>query len=169
MTEPIATALTLDPDLRARLSAANVNPDTGMATDYLNHFNEVSMLIEMSVDMPEMLEEAKGWRPRSYAEHFRLSGFTEADLIIRAYEQAAPDLKTLFDAHVDKLNVLILDTIERVPQMSDNARTYDLPLIIADIQVQIGRLYALINGHQGMDQAAVDEELDQSDIDSLFD
>ena len=30
-----------------RLADANINPVTGLATDYLNHFNEAIMLLEM--------------------------------------------------------------------------------------------------------------------------
>jgi len=37
-----------------RLRAANINPATGLATDYLNHYNEVAMLIATLADMPEM-------------------------------------------------------------------------------------------------------------------
>jgi hypothetical protein len=36
----------LDEEARiARLRAANINPRTGLATDYLNHFNEAIMLL----------------------------------------------------------------------------------------------------------------------------
>ncbi|MDP3655070.1 MAG: hypothetical protein Q8R67_25705, partial [Rhodoferax sp.] len=35
----------------ALLRAANINPRTGLATDYLNHFNEAIMLLEMVPDM----------------------------------------------------------------------------------------------------------------------
>ncbi len=42
-----------DPDL---LKAANINPVTGLATDYLNHFNEIAMMIATLADMPEMRE-----------------------------------------------------------------------------------------------------------------
>ena len=41
----------------ARLRAANINPHTGLATDYLNHFNEAVMLLEMVPDMPECAED----------------------------------------------------------------------------------------------------------------
>jgi hypothetical protein len=49
----------------AQLQAANINPRTGLATDYLNHFNEAIMLLEMIPDMPECVEEFLGWQPRS--------------------------------------------------------------------------------------------------------
>jgi len=40
----------MSPEAEARaaeLLAANINPRTGLATDYLNHFNEAIMLLEM--------------------------------------------------------------------------------------------------------------------------
>lgn len=40
-----------------RLRVANINPRTGLATDYLNHFNEAVMLLEMIPDMPECAED----------------------------------------------------------------------------------------------------------------
>ena len=43
------------------LLAANVNPATGLATDYLNLFNEAIMLFEMGLDMPDMAEELTEW------------------------------------------------------------------------------------------------------------
>jgi hypothetical protein len=50
----------------ARLRAANINPRTGLATDYLNHFNEAIMLLEMIPDMPECAEDFLLWYPLSY-------------------------------------------------------------------------------------------------------
>ncbi|HEY5598367.1 MAG TPA: hypothetical protein VIK47_06140, partial [Kiloniellales bacterium] len=49
----------------------NIHEDTLLATDYLNHFNEVIMLIGMIPDMPECLRDAQAWQPKSYEEHFR--------------------------------------------------------------------------------------------------
>ena len=53
-----------------QLRAANINPRSGLATDYLNHFNEAIMLLEMVPDMPECAEDFLTWTPLSYAEHF---------------------------------------------------------------------------------------------------
>ena len=50
--------------------AANINPKTGLATDYLNHFNEAIMLLEMIPSMPECTGDFLAWEPLSYAEHF---------------------------------------------------------------------------------------------------
>src|ERR1043165_9051990 len=74
----------------AELRAANINPRTGLATDYLNHFNEAIMLLEMIPDMPECSDDFLQWRPLSYAEHFHASNFKARDLAISAYESADP-------------------------------------------------------------------------------
>ena len=81
----------------AQLKAANINPRTGLATDYLNHFNEAIMLLEMVPDMPECAEDFLTWSPLSYAEHFWASNFKARDLAIDAYESADPKIRTQFD------------------------------------------------------------------------
>jgi hypothetical protein len=81
----------------ARLRAANINPRTGLATDYLNHFNEAIMLLEMIPDMPECAEEFLAWHPRSYREHFMASHFRTRELAIEAYESADNIIRTEFD------------------------------------------------------------------------
>jgi len=81
----------------ARLRAVNINPHTGLATDYLNHFNEAVMLLEMVPDMPECAEDFLTWTPLSYAEHFWASNFKARDLAIEAYESADPKVRADFD------------------------------------------------------------------------
>src|SRR3954467_14695886 len=72
------------------LRAANINPTTGLATDYLNHFNEAIMLLEMIPDMPDCFQDFLDWKPLSYREHFTASNFKARDLAITAYEAADP-------------------------------------------------------------------------------
>src|SRR6201991_3264811 len=81
----------------AQLRAANINPRTGLATDYLNHFNEAIMLLEMIPDMPECAEDFLSWQPLSYREHFRASNFKARDLAIEAYDSANEVIRTEFE------------------------------------------------------------------------
>ena len=81
----------------ARLHAANINPRTGLATDYLNHFNEAIMLLEMIPDMPECADDFLVWQPLSYREHFTASSFGARDLAIEAYDSADTVIRTEFD------------------------------------------------------------------------
>src|SRR5438045_357211 len=85
----------IDEARAAVLRAANINPRTGLATDYLNHFNEAIMLLEMIPDMPECAEDFLTWSPLSYAEHFWASNFKARDLAIEAYELS--DARIPFD------------------------------------------------------------------------
>jgi hypothetical protein len=81
----------------AQLRAANINPRTGLATDYLNHFNEAIMLLEMIPDMPECAEDFLSWQPVSYREHFRASNFKARDLAIEAYDSTDEAIRTEFE------------------------------------------------------------------------
>jgi hypothetical protein len=81
----------------AQLRAANINPRTGLATDYLNHFNEAIMLLEMVPDMPECTEDFLGWQPLSYREHFMASNFRARELAIEAYDSADEGIRAEFD------------------------------------------------------------------------
>jgi hypothetical protein len=98
------------PDTEARaaqLRAANINPRTGLATDYLNHFNEAIMLLEMVPDMPECVEDFLTWRPLSYAEHFWASNFRARDLAIEAYESADAEVRIEFDNITDTMTSIL--------------------------------------------------------------
>src|SRR5215470_19174829 len=98
------------PDAAARaaeLKAANINPRTGLATDYLNHFNEAIMLLEMIPDMPECSEDFLAWSPLSYCEHFMASNFKARDLAISAYESADPDIRAEFEQITDTMTEIL--------------------------------------------------------------
>src|SRR4051794_22809298 len=95
-----STARPTGPDAEAwmaKLRAANINPRTGLATDYLNHFNEAIMLLEMIPDIPDCAQDFLEWYPLSYAEHFTLSNFRGRDLAIEAYESADTKIRAEFD------------------------------------------------------------------------
>ena len=98
----------LDAEARAaKLKAANINPQTGLATDYLNHFNEAIMLLEMIPDVPECADDFLQWHPLSYAEHFTASNFKARDLAISAYESADPDIRAEFDQMTDTMTSIL--------------------------------------------------------------
>lgn len=92
------------------MRAANINPRTGLATDYLNHFNEAIMLLEMIPDMPECADDFLDWYPLSYVEHFTLSNFKARELAISAYQSADADLRAQFD-HITATMTSILTAV----------------------------------------------------------
>src|ERR1700732_3280064 len=95
---------------RARLVEANINPVTGLATDYLNHFNEAIMMLELAPQVPECIDDFCAWRPLSYCEHFAASRFKERDLAIAAYGNADPALRRRLDELADGMNAVLLAT-----------------------------------------------------------
>lgn len=147
-----------DPEL---LKAANINPSTGLATDYLNHYNEIAMMIATLGDMPEMREPVLEWRPIGYAAHFRMTGFRDRDLAVAAYEVVPYEVKARFLAARRELELAIIDVqdlIETAPSASIQLATR-----APDIFAAIARLGAVINGDQGRsEQSAADA------ADSLF-
>lgn len=100
-----------DPDA---LAAANINPITGLATDYLNHFNEITMLIGLVGDMPEMVEELAAWHPTEYEDHFERSTLKSKALAIAAFRAAAPAVRERFGQVVAEMNSAILDIVARL-------------------------------------------------------
>lgn len=95
------------PDADALL-AANVNPSTGLATDYLNLFNEYIMLAEMVADGSMDPEVLSDWQPIDYESHFAQSGFAGADMVLLAYRSLPHDAKLEFEEAVTGLIDLIL-------------------------------------------------------------
>lgn len=103
---------------QAKVAGKNISEVSLLATDYLNHFNEVIMLIGMVPDMVEVLDDVRAWRPKSYADHFRDSGFSAKELAIAAYAHSPPQFRRPFDRAVERLNVQVGETIERLADLA---------------------------------------------------
>jgi len=102
-----------DPNLempdQASMRAANVNPETGLATDYLNHFNEYIMLAEMVMDGSMAVEILTDWQPLDYESHFVQSGFVGVKTVLAAYRALAEAPRMEFERSTNILIDLILD------------------------------------------------------------
>lgn len=105
-----------------RLLAANINPRTGLATDYLNHFNEAIMLLEMIPDIPECVDDFLGWQPLSYREHFAVSNFSARELAISAYDSSDPAVRGEFD-NITTTMTSILTTVGTAMRQARHAET----------------------------------------------
>jgi hypothetical protein len=150
----------------AALAAANINPNTRLATDYLNHFNEAIMLLEMIPAMPECADDFLVWQPLSYPDHFRQSNFKGRDLAIAAYDSADPDIRARFDGLCDTLTSILTavrDAIMEATQpatrvrLAEQATNWLKPLVI-----QAG---GVINGAS---EAQAEEAQPQSDADMIM-
>jgi len=146
----------IDEARAAVLRAANINPRTGLATDYLNHFNEAIMLLEMVPDMPECAEDFLTWTPLSYAEHFWASNFKARDLAIEAYEQADPRIRAEFD----KLASTMTSILTAVGQAMREARQDKTRATLAEqatawVKPLVAQAGGVINGASGTDVESI--------------
>lgn len=150
------------------LRAANISPATMLATDFLNHYNEVAMLIDLLSMDPEVAEDILHWHPMSYIDHFMHSGFRDRELAVQAYKLADKDLTSAFEARCAELDQKIIH-IQGLLKVGDVEAAAPLGKPLYD---DIAAINALIVG-KGDDMTPDDPEHDdsgvsQSDIDSLF-
>lgn len=140
------------------LAAANINPRTGLATDYLNHFNEAIMLLELIPDMPDCYELFLEWQPLSYAEHFIKSNFKGRDLAIAAYEAAPATVRTDFDATVTRMTKVLSTVGDAMRTVQQDATRATLAEQAAGwIKPMLSAAGGIINGRD-----------EQSDIDTIM-
>jgi hypothetical protein len=97
--------------LEARASAL-VNPASGVANDYMNHFNEILLMIEnLPALLPEMVDELLAWSPvsyRAYFEHSPLPGSVET---LEIYDTLDEDFRRDFESMVELLDKIVMESI----------------------------------------------------------
>ncbi len=101
-----------DNGIHERIVGKSISPITYLATDYLNHFNEVIMLLDMIVDMPELVDELLCWEPKDYVSHFKDSGLSDQDLIIEAFHAASAEDRGVLTAITAEMEGIIIDSIK---------------------------------------------------------
>lgn len=162
----------------------NINPQSLLATDYLNHFNEIHMLLGMIADMPDCLEDILEWEPMSYQDHFRYSVFQDKDLAIDAYNHTPEKFRTPFENCVSEMDELLQRTILEAETTIKNQQIDVLNSLVGGYTPKMEKLIekcsAIINSKEITTQQDViddyfdDENIetdanDQSAIDDLFD
>ena len=149
---------------RLRVVGTNISETTLLATDYLNHFNEIVMTLEMVPMMPELLEEAKAWQPKTYQEHFRDSTFSEKDLAVEAYEHVPPKFREPFETTVEQMNQLVAATIEVLEKELEIGEAERLQHTATTNSQMLQRLIDMASGiiHGS------EKTMDQSEIDAFF-
>jgi hypothetical protein len=151
------------------LAQANINPVTGLATDYLNHFNEAIMLLEMLSAMPECVEDFLAWTPKTYCEHFAASGFKERDLAMRAYQVADPAARRQLDELSDTMNGILSATRDALElSLSPRASGTLAAQAAAWLKPMVARAGAVINGTFMPAPIEVAGPAPQATVDALF-
>src|SRR3546814_20786633 len=89
------------------------------------------MLLEMVPSMPECYRDAVEWRPKSYAQHFRASCFSDAELAILAYENAPENYRQAFDATHRHMDCPVLEPMPGIKGLTEARAAGPRPLAIA--------------------------------------
>jgi hypothetical protein len=137
-----------------RARGSNVHETTLLATDYLNHINEIVMLLELIPDLPDCLEDCKAWQPLGYCEHFAQSGIADRDLAIEAYDYVPSEVREPFDRLIAEMNRLVAISVARLEQLLGMGEE-DVTRLVAsrasrNLQDLIGQASAVIHGHAGI-------------------
>lgn len=140
------------------LLAANVNLESGLATDFLNLFNEYIMLAELVADGSMDHDVLSDWLPIDYETHFARSGFEGADIVLACFRSLPCCFRHAFDAAVNPLISLILAHQETDPPPVQ---------IMEDIKHHRDVVAAIISVPVSIDMN--DSEDAQAAIDALFD
>ncbi len=127
---------------RSHIPGTNINEATLLASDYLNHFHELVMLLEAVESDPEgFTEDLVGWRPLTYEEHFSASGFRDKTLAIAAYRRAPPRIRARFDEAVAKLHG---EAITVIAEVAAELKRADKTGLHASCTEAVARLLVLI-------------------------
>jgi hypothetical protein len=159
---------------RSHIPGTNINESTLLASDYLNHFHELVMLLEALSTEPEgFANDLLSWRPMTYEEHFTQSGFRDKNLAIAAYRRAPPKIRARFDEAVARLHGEALTLVATVGAQLSSGRGLDKACVdaAARLRTLIDEANAIANGkipaarREGEEQAEVSS---QAEIDALF-
>ena len=123
-----------------KVAGSNISSVTLLATDYMNHFNEITMLLEMIPDMPDMFGECLAWEPKSYQQHFRESGFSDKDLAVAAYDHVPQRYKQPFEETIGHMNTLVARSLE---QLETHILARDAELMRVVVHASVGALQRL--------------------------
>ncbi|MBI1206064.1 MAG: hypothetical protein GC191_02120 [Azospirillum sp.] len=148
-------------DWRRRVKGTNISEKTLLATDYLNHFNEIVMLIEMVPDMAMMFEECLAWQPKSYQQHFQESGFSDRDLAIAAYQRVPTKFRRPFEDTIEHLQIVVVFTLQRMSEAIAQDDQTQLRLDCDSAVQMLHRIIQIANGIiHGTTRVMEQEEID---------
>lgn len=145
-----------------RVRGTNISETTLLATDYLNHFNEIIMSLGMVPDMPEILDDCRAWQPKTYQDHFRDSSVADRELAVEAYDHVPAQYREPFERTIARLDRLVGEVIETLDDAvsSGNAQLIEVKAKsgVQALQRLLDMASAVIHGSAG---ALTQEQIDK--------
>jgi hypothetical protein len=161
---------------RSHIPGTNINESTLLASDYLNHFHELVMLLEaVSSEPAGFTSDLLAWHPITYEEHFSESGFRDKTLAIAAYHRAPPKIRARFDEAVARLHGEAVTLVAEVATLLNHGSKRRLGKACANavtrLRLLIDEANAIANGEtipNPTDPSAQGDVGGQASIDALF-
>ncbi|MCO4053128.1 MAG: hypothetical protein HEQ16_03525 [Bosea sp.] len=140
-----------------------------LSTDYLNHFAEALMLMEMAADHPLLVHELANWTPTTYLAHFDDSGLRCADVALAAYHELDAASRRAFEALCSAMDRLVATVVLTLDEIKDPAEALPIVMIAAAaFRNLLARATGFINSGGDMACAAYDKVELQDVIDRIM-
>lgn len=157
--------------LRSHVPGTNINEETFLASDYLNQFHELVMLLEaLPVDPSTFGPDLQRWQAVGYEEHFSRSALSNKDLAIAAYRRSPEKVREQFDDAIARLQAEALRAVAAVGHSLDNGNDIKMACSGASsrLRVLIDDANAIANGYVSPDAGGKGSKRGQITIDTLF-
>lgn len=140
-----------------------------LSTDYINHFSEIVMMLELLPGTPELLEDVLAWTPASYVEHFQRSHFSTRDVVLARYASLPEEQRNLLERLSMDATRLVVTTQLLLREGKEGEELSALcDVSCTALRVLIRRLSALI-ADGSVPASTLSPEAQQAWIDAIFD
>jgi hypothetical protein len=112
---------------------------SGLSNDYLNHYSEVLMLIEMVAGDPVIAADLGDWQPVDYRTYFGASDLRRAADALAAYEALPDESRLAFEKLVAAMDALASMAVFALQPPTDPATA---PIIVEAIAPALRSLIA---------------------------
>lgn len=150
-------------------------PDTaraderGLSNDYLNHFSEVLMLIELAASDADAAADLAAWRPVDYPSYFAASQLRRAPAALAAWAALAPERREAFEAQVRAMDRLAATAIRALRPPCAPQEAADVAALTGPaLRGLIARAGAFLNSDGAVLPDEADMEAAQTAIDRLL-
>ena len=157
--------------LRSHVAGTNINEETFLASDYLNQFHELVMLLEaLPADPGAFGPDLHHWKALDYEEHFSRSAVSNKDLAIAAYRRAPEKVREQFDSAIARLQAEALRVVAAVGQALDSENHVKLTCsgAASRLRVLIDDANAIANGYVLEDDGGKGRKRGKITIETLF-
>lgn len=118
---PIAGCHLIEAQELIKMANNLVNPNSGIANDFLNQYNEVALLVEnLPILLPEMVEELLAWRAKTYEEYFNSSPLPRGDVAIKIYHTLDREFRKKFEAQICRINKIACKAITVISERNQD-------------------------------------------------